>query len=382
MNPHIYLTDEQQIKSVESLKRVDQKGMLYEMDCTWDYYNLSSEFETLLNPGCSTFFTKNHEGEHIFCRNYDYRHYKDNKRSNPMTALEVICRMNNPKAKYRSIGVADAIWLDFKNGSIYEGVVEDGVTDLSAFALTPYVCMDGMNEMGLAVSVMALVVNPDWNEIDYDTYKEKLDPEKENFELTVAGELPDNENLKAEIGSITYNTIDKKAWVCSKKMIRTNEPGKKSVLHPVLMRMMLDYCANVDEAVGLAHQYNIMNPMPGTDNHILVSDKSGTSKIIEWIDGKLVTMDINHSTNYRLTADDIFHGECPRDEMIVAGLKRTETAGMSEEYTTKLMSLIAQYPEEGNDKSKTLHSCLYNLDRLTVKVFSVGDFTKAYEYKL
>ena len=249
MNPHAYLADEKQIAAVESIKRVDDEGYLYHMECNYDYYDIPDVFKKVIDAGCSTFVAKNLEGEVLFCRNYDFSHYLHNDKSNPRTGINVIVEGNNTKAKYRSLGVADAYWLDFKNGTYGKGAADDGETDLSPFIVTPYICMDGMNEKGLAVSILALCMKSDWIEIPYDSYEETLDKNKDNFFLDKTGEVPDPYWLKASHGSIAVNEADKKAWISKKDWMQTNKENQPYYLHPVAMRMVLDYCASVVEAI-------------------------------------------------------------------------------------------------------------------------------------
>jgi len=383
MNPHVLLKDEKHIKAVENIKRIDEKGYLYYMEYDYDYYELAPLLEKLaFNAGCSTFVAKNPDNEYLMYRNYDFRHRLNNDKNNPYTGLNVVCKVNNPKAKYKSIGVADAFWLDSKKGNLVAGVCEDGTTDLSAFAMLPFLTVDGVNSAGLAVSVMALAVKADWKEIDYATYQEKINPEKANYQLEKAGELPDIWAKKCDIGSIAYNDIDQKAWICEKAIGGSNIEGRKTVMHTVLMRMMLDNCANVDEAIAIANTVNVTATIPGTDMHVLVTDSSGNCKVLEWVDNKMNVVDSYHSTNFRFSADDMFHGECPRDNILKAALQRTEKVGMKQEYGELAMRLASQDPEVFGEGSVTLFSCVYNLPQKTLKVFSFHDFSKAYNFSL
>lgn len=382
MNPHFLLNDSEQIKTVESIKRVDDKGYLYYMDSSWNYYNLTEPFASMFNAGCSTFLAPNIEGEYLLYRNYDYKHYLNNDKNNPITGINVICNCHNPMAKYKSIGVADAYWIDYKNGTYVNGVADDGKSDISPFIMLPYLCMDGMNEKGLAVSIMALLVKATWKEIDYNTYKDALDENKTNYKLEKAGELPDEWARRNAIGSIAYNDIDHKAWICEKPLVRTEFPNKPYVLHPVLMRMMLDNCANVEEAVGMASMYNVAAPSPDMDFHIMVADAAGNSKILEWVDNKLNIVDSNHSTNFRYSSDDAFHGTCPRDEVLKAGLALSKRNGLRQDYGELTMRLASQDPTTCSDLLKTQYSCVYNLAAKTLKVYSFGDFEHSYSYSL
>ncbi len=383
MNPHAYLADEKQIAAVESIQRVDDEGYLYHMECNYDYYDIPDFFKKVIDAGCSTFVTKNLEGEVLFCRNYDFSHYLHNDKSNPRTGINVIVEGNNPKAKYRSLGVADAYWLDFKNGTYGKGAADDEKTDLSPFIVTPYICMDGMNEKGLAVSILALCMKSDWIEIPYDSYEEKLDKNKDNFFLDKTGEVPDPYWVKASHGSIAVNEADKKAWISKKDWTQTNKENQPYYLHPVAMRLVLDYCASVDEAIAYFDSINLRAAMPGADYHIMIADTGGKSVLLEWDNGVMKVNEINHATNHYVCKDDPFFPEgCGRDECLKAGLFRTRKAGMREDFALNLLSLVVQDPSNKTDNGKTQYSCIYNLNKKTLRIYSFGDMSKYWDYKL
>ena len=383
MNPHNYLNDKKQIEAVESIRRVDEKGYLYHMKCNYDYYDLPQAFQAYIDAGCSTFVTRNLEGETLFCRNYDYSHYKNNQKTNPRTGLNVIVEGNNPKARYRSIVVSDAYWLDFRNGSFAEGMADDGKTDLSPFVLCPFLCMDGMNEKGLALSILALCVKTDWKEIPYDTYQEKLDPNRENLFLKEAGERPDPYWIKAGQGSVAVNEADRLAWIAEKEWIETKKEGCPTYLHPIMMRAVLDNCASVEEALAFMDHCNIKGAMPGADYHIMVADSSGTSRLVEWIGNEMKVTEINHATNHYVAKEDPFFPEgCGRDRVLEAGLFRTKKNGMREDFAENLIRLVIQDPTNGADHGKTEYTCIYNLNRKTLRVFSFGDMSKHWDYEL
>lgn len=384
MNPHALLSDPKYIEAIESIKRVDEDGYLYHMVCNYDYYNLPEQFKVIIDAGCSTFVTKNLEGDVLFCRNYDYSHYKNNDRkNNPRTGLNMIVEGNNPKAKYRTIGCGDAYWIDYKNGTYTNGMADDGVTDLSGFVLCPFLCMDGMNEKGLAVSILALAVKADWKEIPYDSYKEKLNENKNNLFLQNPNETPDPYWFDVSYGSIAVNEADKKAWFADMETIETKNPGKPTYLHPIIMRMVLDNCATVEEALGMFESANVKAVMPGADYHIMVADSTGKSRLIEWLGNEMVVTDINHATNHYVAKEDNFFKDgCGRDEVLKAGLFRTRKNGMREDFVENLLKLVVQDYTNGADKGKTQYTCIYNLTKKTMKVYSWGDLSKSWDYKL
>lgn len=91
-----------------------------------------------IDAGCSAFTGRTEEGKPIYGRNFDYKM--------KMTAVMV---RTAPKDGYRSIGMADAGWVeDTISAASRRQRVVIGVVAM------PYLIMDGMNEKGLAVSVL------------------------------------------------------------------------------------------------------------------------------------------------------------------------------------------------------------------------------------
>lgn len=383
MNTYNMVKDEAMINALKSIKRVDDKGYLYKMDVNYDYYPLVNQIQMILDAGCSTFYTKNIDDEYIMCRNYDYSHFKDNDRHNNRTAINVVVKCNNPNAKYKSIGVCDGFWLDFKHGKYIEGSLDDGSSDISPFILSPFICMDGINEKGICVSIMALCVKASWEEIEYDTYKEKVEYGKDPLILNVSGEVPSEDYIYASDGFITVNEVDKKAWIAHMEYWKTNMSDKKAcVLPPIMMRYILDNAGSLEEAIGIANSFNVMGPTTGSAYHVMISDALGNSRLLEWVDDKMNIIDINHATNYYVSKDDGFHGVCKRDECIKAGLNRTSKGGMREDYAESLLKLISQDADTHNDRGKTLYSCIYNTNKKNLRVYSFGDFTKHWDFDL
>ena len=380
-NPHAMLTDPKAIATVESLKRVDEAGYLYYMDCDWDYYDIPKEFMPLFDAGCSTFFAPNLDGDPIMYRNYDFAHYLHGDRTTDPTACGVVVRCSNPKARYKSIGVADAFWLDRVNQGIGQGTPDDGVTDISAFALVPYICMDGLNEAGVAVSIMALSVESDWSEIDYDEGCRLYEAcNKYKYVFEEAGRVPSPKERYSEIGSIAVNHTDKKAWKATKPLVEQKVEGKPSTSHTFLMRMILDSCANVDEAIALTMKYNMKALIRGSDYHVMICDASGKSAVIEWIGDETRVLDTNISTNFRLSCEDGWEKD-RRYGILKAAFTRYFDK-LREDYGIAMLDLVKQDPKNGYDRSVTLTTSVYNTVKKTLRVFAMRDFTKPYDFTL
>lgn len=383
-NPHVLPLPAKFHGVIDGLKRLDEQGLIYELEYNENYYELESFVNMLVKPGCSVFTSYNMKKEHMMGRNYDFSHYAYNRfgEVDQLTGLAVVLKTHNPAAKYASVGIADGYWMDQVHGSMFAGVLDDGKTDISALALTPYICMDAMNDQGLAVSIMYLETRSDWELTDYRVY-ESLDEEglKKAIVLEKAGEEPAPYDFRGQADVIAVNTVDHKAWKNNKtKASAQNDPGKKTVFHTVLMRMMVDYCSCVEEACALAQSVNVISPMQNADFHVMVADRKGKSVILEWVDGVLYIQECTHATNFYVTQEGQFGNGHARYQLLEAALNKYDK-GMPERAAVDLMSLVSQDKRDGSDVGFTQWSALYNLAQNTVEVYLQMDYSKAYHFK-
>ncbi|MCQ2546259.1 MAG: linear amide C-N hydrolase [Clostridia bacterium] len=240
-----YWTDEQKA-TLDSMKQVDDEGYLYEMDYSAEYnlddiiaegtktspeeraafqklYLSESEFDVpeKIYGSCTGFATKDADGHQIMGRNYDWD--KDEQ----VGAVVHIA----PKDGYKSVGMTDMGFIGVAKGF---NTIEEKECALYA----PLFTVDGMNETGLACTVLVL----------------------------------------EEDGS-------------------KQETGKKTMISGMVVRMLLDRASTVQEAEELLRNYDIVssmyasredNELGGSDFHWLVTDKNGDSAIFEIVDNKLV----------------------------------------------------------------------------------------------
>jgi len=251
MNPYqaSMLTPEM-AATLQSLRRLDKKGYLYEMDCLWDYNDprfssVLARFH-LIDAGCSVFTTFTPKGGVLTCRNYDYNHRRGNQKDAPQTGVNLVLHCAH-KGKYRSVAVSDVFWMDSEH--YYDGTLDDGHTDITPLPFLPYCCMDGMNEKGLTVSILAQSIRE--------------------------GETA----------------------------VSQNQPGKAKIGHTILLRRMLDECADIHEALTVAESVNIISHN-GSDYRLFVSDKNGESVVLEWRYDQLTPTFTNAATNFYVGFDD------------------------------------------------------------------------------
>jgi len=184
----------------------------------------------------------------------------------------------------------------------------------------PYFAADGMNEMGLAVGVAYV-----------DAVPVQVDPNKESIWLT--------------------------RWI----------------------REILDHAANVEEAIAITNNYNILDNFSGQNtlcHHLLISDSSGNSVILEYHDGAFEAIypevDWQVLTNthiYNHTVQQLF-GLCYRYQLLYNTLEAQN--GEIVDWRNGLD--ILELPTWGNLSNGTQWSNLYDTNEEVMYLSLYRDF--------
>jgi hypothetical protein len=302
------------LQSVEQVAGSDLYTMTYYGDYGLDDYmqsgtsNAPGEQAALAADSylCSTFVARNEKDEVIVARNFDYNH-------RPALLL-----FTDPHEGHASATIVDIHFLGFP-----AGIDEDA--DRTRLLDSPYWPFDGMNEHGLAVTLMAVPDAP--------------------------------------------HTIDR---------------GKVVIDSLPLIRILLDNARTVDEAVELAGQFSI--DWGGHEQcHYLVADRSGSSAVLEYVDGELVVIrpeeDWQISTNFYLhdtdTAERI--AQCPRYRIAQETLSASGGVLSDQEIADLTEQIAGGYHFDNVD---TQWSVIYNLTTGDITVYMAMDFENPYTFTL
>lgn len=232
----------------------------------------------------------------------------------------------NPKGRHASVSTIDLQFLGIDE--------KTGITDMKEKALllaAPYIPLDGINDAGVACGI-------------YMTYQ---------------GEPTSPTNQNTEKPDITSTT---------------------------LLRLILDYADNVEEAIELASQYD-MHDSAGTSYHYMVADKEGNSAVLEWAgesdvtdnDGSQRAFKVTRNTQpYQVVTNFILQPDYypsmdeakgyDRYAFITDKLAPTDGIIEDEQAAMDILHGVGRrtWVVEG-DKTKgtTVHSTVYNLTNLT-----------------
>ena len=354
------ITDAGKLEMIHSMKDLDGNGRLYEIDYNQDYMldsvmqpgiteqsglfrhiasllfdNLPAEKpEVKYGAGWSAFAAQEAEGKgFLMGRNYDFRHFTpDNKSYLPTSAILV---RTAPEGGKKSISMVDGLNLGFG-----QGFYNDGKTDLSMLMALPYAALDGINEDGFAIGVLAL-------------------NEKQTNQQT----------------------------------------GKQRIGTTVAIRMMLDKASTVREAIEMLKNYDMDMRGNGHSNyHFFMADATGDYAIVEYTFDKdrtepkvmeVFTADdsLRCVTNFYVapsmtgTTDGwgSSHGK-DRYENLRKTLDEKKHV-MKEDEAMQLLEKVSQPPTE-ELTSQTQWSALYNLTEKTLRLTILREYAKEYNFRI
>ena len=341
----------------DAVFRLDDDGYLYYMDYTKDYYSpeVMDAMRKIgyIDPGCSVFITHNVEGECISCRNYDYPH-RVSAEDHTLTGLNIVLHCK-PEGKYESIAVADAVWCGENNPLLQRGGPDLEGFDTDLLDILPYQCMDGINEKGLYVSIQRVDIR------------------------------------------------------------EGDQPSRFPAGSSMLLRYLLDDCANVDEAIKKT-ETGIIVPEDWQDCHFMVSDTTGRSVVIESRNSVISVIPSDICTNFYLASDDMedyYRNGVLREEAvkmtdedgtpnyhygyghgyhrfvtILGQLERYRDTTREDYYTVMpestalvILQSVAQNPyTNASGISMTQYSVIYNNQRKTLEVWPFQNYSKSYVF--
>lgn len=169
---------------------------------------------------CSAFLAETPKKDVLFARNYDF----------DKTNVCITVTDNPGKGRYKSFSTVDLNYVGMDTETDVSGLMNK-ITCIAA----AYAPLDGINEKGLSCAIF-------------------MSYQGEDYSLN---------------GSGTVATDQK-------------EEGKANFTSTTMQRMILDYCATVDEAVELISRYNLHDSAKSSF-HYMIADATGKSAILEWL---------------------------------------------------------------------------------------------------
>lgn len=272
--------------------------------------DLDTSTHTKFQPfGCSAFTSLASDGTWRMGRNYDFKLNS--------SGMLVYC---HPKNRYRSIAFAA-----LANVGVSDPLLQK---DEESLLLTPFVCLDGINEKGVSVAV-----------------------------LVVDG-MPTCQNNKE----------------------------KPDMFTSLAIRLVLDKASSTDEAIKMLEGYN-MFAAGGKDYHFYISDAHGVSKVVEYDFRKTETRDFlatstNIATNFYLFDGSKYYGHGHNRYVAIQRTLDFAEKNPTEDVLWDALKNSSQEPIEGDLTSNTQWSILFDNSANTAEIVFRRNWDDSHKFAL
>ena len=147
------------------------------------------------------------------------------------------------------------------------------------------------------------------------------------------------------------------------------DSGKPDILMNVAIRAILDTCGSTDEALTLLDSYD-MHSMIDRSFHLFITDRSGRSVIVEWIDNEMVVTEDCKVTNH-IVCSDYTEDEPDTDSMNrykILTDNLSACGGTADAATAMIFLSNAALRSDDPGRMQTEWSCVYDLDDFKVTI--------------
>ena len=152
-----------------------------------------------------------------------------------------------------------------------------------------------------------------------------------------------------------------------------NDPNKPTLLHTQMLRLVLDYAKDVNEAISLIDRYNAHFEVRATHFHIV--DASGNSAIVEYTDDKIIILRNKDrwqvSTNFLISEES--KPDCWRYKLVSESLSKVDGKIPQDE----AMHLLSR-----STLDNTVWSIVYNLSTGRIQLAMGKDYKRVHNFKL
>lgn len=147
------------------------------------------------------------------------------------------------------------------------------------------------------------------------------------------------------------------------------------------IRLLLDKAADVDEAIAFLEKYDMYASM-GMMVHFAISDKSGKSVVVEYVDNKMIVTETPVVTNFYISESEK-HGigtkqSHERYDILMETL--SDNINMSEEQVKNALNSVSK--ENFNEYESTEWSIVFNQTKNKVIYYHRGNYENSYVFNI
>ena len=150
----------------------------------------------------------------------------------------------------------------------------------------------------------------------------------------------------------------------------TVDTAKHDLLLNVAVRVLLDRCADTEEAVAMLGDFDIYMPLDH-GAHLFISDRNGNSVVVEWLDGNMYVVPADKVTNFPLYDPDYSLDNDGRYATMVSAMEDGRTFTRKE-----AMQLL----DDVSQPNWTRWSAVYDLDAFEAVVCVNEKYDRVYVF--
>ena len=154
--------------------------------------------------------------------------------------------------------------------------------------------------------------------------------------------------------------------------------GRPNITTTSAIRVLLDKAANVKEALALLESFDMHSDIDYS-HHLAISDATGGSVVVEWVDNKMLVAETPLCTNHylaesRLKDYSIYSEDSHRRYDCMKQMRDSLTTMTSNDVTESIRRVAS--------KEMTRWSVVFDSKTLTATYYQYGDFDKPYATKV
>ncbi|MEG0780423.1 MAG: C45 family peptidase [Oscillospiraceae bacterium] len=149
------------------------------------------------------------------------------------------------------------------------------------------------------------------------------------------------------------------------------------------IRLVLDQAATTREAVSLLQAYD-MHSSAGSSYHFQITDATGDSVVVEYVEDVFSVVETDHATNFLLTPGDWYNFGHGQDRYQILDDTLSQTDGvLNEEEAMGLLGAVSSKPNpQKPDKSTTQWSVVYDTAEASAEVVIAMDYAHPHSFDL
>ena len=152
--------------------------------------------------------------------------------------------------------------------------------------------------------------------------------------------------------------------------------GKTPITTVAAIRLMLDYAANVEEAIALLQQHDMHSSM-NVAHHFALCDTTGKNVVVEYVDNQMVVSESRACTNHRLACTSVLQDSTLQPAITNSNQRLKQLLAIQESHKPLLNSM-----QDVAFEGWTRWSIVFNPSQQQATYYFNADFSTPYTIQL